>query len=67
MNPAHTPGLAWSKSTFQPYSPVAAAMNTLAHPSVSLTSVCRCICLNRSGCERYCKRVQSASCTWPGE
>ena len=39
ITPAHTTGLDFSKSIFQPYSPVPKAMKTDDQPSASLTSV----------------------------
>ena len=39
ITPAHTTGLDFSKSIFQPYNPVPKATKTDDHPNASLTSV----------------------------
>ena len=52
--PMVTTGFDFSKSILYPYSAVPAATNTLSHPRPNRISVCRWICLNKSGLDKYC-------------
>ena len=52
ITPAHTTGLDFSKSIFQPYNPVPKATRTDDQPNASRTSVWMKFCRNSSGWER---------------
>jgi len=56
--PAHTTGFDVSNSTLYPYNAVPAATKTLAHPNANRTSVCRYICLNKSGLDKNYTRTK---------